>query len=94
MDNHVLYSSRFAGQGVGPAGTGVVTIGTRTLSESGTVGAWDRTQVGRTPCHHLCRFSLSISSWHSPIDWRSVEYGTGSIRVVHSRQVYFSAHHV
>ena len=34
------------GQGAGPSGTGVVSIGTRTLSESGTVGHWRRDQVG------------------------------------------------
>lgn len=34
------------GQGPGPSGTGVVSIGTRTLSESGTVGNWRRDQVG------------------------------------------------
>ena len=33
------------GEGVGPFGTGVVAVGTRTLSESGTVGAWQREQV-------------------------------------------------
>ena len=33
------------GQGPGPSGTGVVSIGTRTLSESGTVGGWRRDQV-------------------------------------------------
>ena len=33
------------GQGPGPSGTGVVSIGTRTLSESGTVGNWRRDQV-------------------------------------------------
>ncbi|CAL8466878.1 g6414 [Coccomyxa elongata] len=33
------------GQGAGPSGTGVVSIGTRTLSESGTVGHWRRDQV-------------------------------------------------
>ena len=33
------------GQGPGPSGTGVVSIGTRTLSESGTVGIWRRDQV-------------------------------------------------
>lgn len=30
---------------VGPDGPGVITVGTRTLSESGTVGQWDRQQV-------------------------------------------------
>lgn len=30
---------------VGPSGIGVVTVGTRTLSESGTVGGWAREQV-------------------------------------------------
>ncbi|KAG7669392.1 hypothetical protein Ndes2526B_g05713 [Nannochloris sp. 'desiccata'] len=30
---------------VGPSGHGVVAVGTRTLSESGTVGAWSREQV-------------------------------------------------
>lgn len=34
------------GAGAGPAGTGVVAVGTRTLSESGTVGSWAREQVG------------------------------------------------
>ncbi len=34
-----------AGQGVGPNGNGVVAVGTRTLSESGTVGGWMREQV-------------------------------------------------
>ncbi len=33
------------GQGPGPSGTGAVSIGTRTLSESGTVGSWRRDQV-------------------------------------------------
>ncbi|KAK9810226.1 hypothetical protein WJX72_007002 [[Myrmecia] bisecta] len=33
------------GEGAGPSGVGVVSIGTRTLSESGTVGAWNREQV-------------------------------------------------
>ena len=33
------------GQGPGPSGPGVVSIGTRTLSESGTVGGWRRDQV-------------------------------------------------
>ena len=33
------------GRGAGPSGTGVVSIGTRTLSESGTVGTWRRDQV-------------------------------------------------
>lgn len=33
------------GQGAGPSGTGVVSVGTRTLSESGTVGDWRRDQV-------------------------------------------------
>ncbi len=31
--------------GVGPSGSSVVSIGTRTLSESGTVGHWKREQV-------------------------------------------------
>lgn len=30
---------------LGPDGPGVITVGTRTLSESGTVGQWDRQQV-------------------------------------------------
>ena len=34
-----------AGQGVGPSGNGVVAVGTRTLSEAGTVGTWAREQV-------------------------------------------------
>jgi hypothetical protein len=34
------------GQGAGPLGTGVMALGTRTLSEAGTVGAWSREQVG------------------------------------------------
>lgn len=33
------------GRGAGPSGTGVVSIGTRTLSESGTVGQWRRDQA-------------------------------------------------
>jgi hypothetical protein len=33
------------GEGVGPLGTGVVAVGTRTLSEAGTVGSWSREQV-------------------------------------------------
>lgn len=33
------------GEGVGPLGTGVVALGTRTLSEAGTVGSWSREQV-------------------------------------------------
>jgi hypothetical protein len=33
------------GQGVGPLGTGVMALGTRTLSEAGTVGSWTREQV-------------------------------------------------
>eukprot|EP00887_Chlorella_sp_A99_P001378 scaffold8.g1378.t1 len=33
------------GGGVGPSGTGVVAVGTRALSESGTVGTWQREQV-------------------------------------------------
>lgn len=39
------------GQGAGPSGTGVVSIGTRTLSESGTVGGWRRDQV--QPCNKM-----------------------------------------
>lgn len=31
--------------GVGPQGTGAISVGTRTLSESGTVGNWQREQV-------------------------------------------------
>lgn len=34
------------GQGAGPLGVGVMALGTRTLSEAGTVGAWSREQVG------------------------------------------------
>jgi len=34
-----------AGEGIGPAGVGVVSIGARALSESGTVGGWERSQV-------------------------------------------------
>lgn len=34
------------GAGVGPTGSGVVAVGTRALSESGTVGSWQREQVG------------------------------------------------
>lgn len=33
------------GQGAGPSGTGVISVGVRTLSESGTVGPWRRDQV-------------------------------------------------
>lgn len=33
------------GSGAGPSGTGAVSIGARTLSESGTVGSWRRDQV-------------------------------------------------
>ena len=33
------------GQGAGPLGTGVMALGTRTLSEAGTVGGWNREQV-------------------------------------------------
>ena len=33
------------GLGSGPAGCGAVSVGTRTLSESGTVGPWQREQV-------------------------------------------------
>jgi predicted Zn-dependent peptidase len=33
------------GSGAGPSGNGAVAVGTRTLSESGTVGTWDREQV-------------------------------------------------
>ena len=43
------------GQGPGPSGTGVVSIGTRTLSESGTVGSWRRDQVR---LHHVLQLSL------------------------------------
>ena len=39
------------GQGAGPSGTGVVSIGTRTLSESGTVGGWRRDQVQAAMTH-------------------------------------------
>ena len=46
------------GQGPGPLGPGVVSIGTRTLSESGTVGGWRRDQVQL----HLDR--LSCPSMH------------------------------
>ena len=46
------------GQGPGPSGPGVVSIGTRTLSESGTVGGWRRDQVQL----HLDR--LSCPSMH------------------------------
>jgi hypothetical protein len=35
----------YAGRVVGPNGNGVVAVGTRTLSESGTVGSWQREQV-------------------------------------------------
>lgn len=38
------------GVGVGPSGNGVVAVGTRTLSESGTVGSWQREQVGAALC--------------------------------------------
>ena len=38
------------GNGVGPSGTGVVSVGTRTLSESGTVGAWRRDQARSASC--------------------------------------------
>ena len=41
------------GQGPGPSGTGVVSIGTRTLSESGTVGNWRREQVRAGQLGHL-----------------------------------------
>lgn len=34
-----------AGEGIGPAGVGVVSIGARALSESGTVGSWQRSQI-------------------------------------------------
>ena len=34
-----------AGEGAGPTGNGVVAVGTRTLSESGTVGTWEREQA-------------------------------------------------
>ena len=44
------------GQGAGPSGTGVVSVGTRTLSESGTVGEWRRDQA--------CLFWLSWTQWH------------------------------
>jgi hypothetical protein len=33
------------GEGTGPDGVGVVSIGARALSESGTVGSWQRSQV-------------------------------------------------
>ena len=33
------------GDGIGPGGAGVVSIGARALSESGTVGSWQRSQV-------------------------------------------------
>lgn len=33
------------GEGAGPLGTGVMALGTRTLSEAGTVGGWSREQV-------------------------------------------------
>lgn len=38
------------GQGVGPLGTGSMALGTRTLSEAGTVGAWSREQVRAGGC--------------------------------------------
>lgn len=38
------------GEGVGPLGTGVVALGTRTLSEAGTVGSWSREQVRGGSC--------------------------------------------
>lgn len=33
------------GEGPGPSGTGAISVGVRTLSESGTVGPWRRDQV-------------------------------------------------
>ena len=44
------------GQGAGPSGTGVVSIGTRALSESGTVGDWRRDQVQL--CHEIDAFPI------------------------------------
>lgn len=35
----------FAGEGIAPDGAGVVSIGARALSESGTVGSWERSQI-------------------------------------------------
>lgn len=37
------------GRGAGPLGAGVMALGTRTLSEAGTVGAWSREQVWPPP---------------------------------------------
>ena len=55
------------GQGPGPSGTGVVSIGTRTLSESGTVGSWRRDQVR---LHHVLQLSVlyirSSCLWVTP----------------------------
>ena len=70
------------GEGPGPSGTGVVSVGTRTLSESGTVGDWRRDQV--------CSLSLygTLLVDNDPEEGR--QHPAGSIQAANSHLHHFA----
>lgn len=55
---------------MGPGGASVVAVGTRTLSESGTVGSWDREQVELFCISRLINCSLEADEEFLSMDFR------------------------